>query len=105
LDEWRTYTDIPLDPIEKSLSQIDELIPQCFDLPYNKTVAGFSDFVRHYLKNCFLIIDKAGSGKTNLLCHLADKYSTARPVVFVSGKAFLEDEFALVRYIEEWLST
>jgi len=55
--------------------------------------------VRKHFRNCFLVVDRAGSGKTNLLCHLANKYSKSQAVLFVSGRILVENEFSIEEYI------
>lgn len=46
-------------------------------------------------RRCLLVIDKAGSGKTNLLCHLALSHAETHPVVFLPGKVPLSSRFDL----------
>jgi len=58
-----------------------------------------STVIRKHFRSCFLIVDRAGSGKTNLLCHLAKKYSKSQATIFVSGRVLLDDEFSLEDYI------
>lgn len=60
--------------------------------------------VKKHFCNCFLIVDRAGSGKTNLFCHLAKKYSRSQPVVFISGRILLENDFSLEEYIVKSIS-
>jgi hypothetical protein len=55
-------------------------------------------------KSCYLVIDRAGSGKTNLLCDLALGYATKYPTVFVSGRLIIENEASIERYIEDALT-
>ena len=54
-------------------------------------------------KNCFLIIDRAGCGKTNLLCSLAKKYSEKQPTIFILGNLHLKDEFSIEERIKTLL--
>lgn len=45
----------------------------------------FEQFLDDENKICFLINGKSGSGKTNLMCNLAQTYSSRFPVLFVSA--------------------
>ncbi len=90
---------------EKSLKLIDELLRR--DQPLAKNLDFISKTVtviRRHFQNCFLVVDRAGSGKTNLLCHLAKKYSKSQAAIFVSGRILLDDEFSLENYIVKSIS-
>jgi len=56
-------------------------------------------------RHCFLIIDRAGSGKTNLLCSLARRYARHQPTIFLLGMEHLVVQDDLARRIAtalEW---
>ena len=54
-------------------------------------------------EQCFLVVDKAGSGKTNLLCNLALAHGREAPVVFLPGKIPLTSPGALLREVNRRL--
>lgn len=54
-------------------------------------------------KRCFVVVDASGSGKTNLLCHLAESYSGAQPVLLLSGRNRLEPHSGLLMRIADEL--
>ena len=44
------------------------------------------------IRNCLLIMGEAGIGKTNLLCHLTQKYERDYPIVFLNGGRIILSE-------------
>jgi hypothetical protein len=52
------------------------------------------------LRPVYLIVDRAGGGKTNLLCHLAETFSETMPTFFIAARSIpsATDEH-LVRYL------
>lgn len=60
--------------------------------------------VQKSLRNCLLIIDAAGRGKTNLVCAAAVEIVKFQPVILVSGGTLVvEDNQSLVRYLKNSL--
>ncbi len=55
--------------------------------------------VKYYAAPASAIVDRAGGGKTNLLCHTALGLAERQPVLFISGRTPLGDEAALVRFV------
>ena len=51
--------------------------------------------------NLGLVIERAGSGKTNLLCHLSEKYSRRTIVFFVRSGIWLRQTLGLPAYLAE----
>ena len=54
-------------------------------------------------KKCFLLVDRSGRGKTNLLCYLADNLSETMPVIFILGTRQLASENSLAKHIVDEL--
>jgi len=54
-------------------------------------------------KRCFVVVDASGSGKTNLLCQLAESYSDAQPVLLLGGRNRLEPHSGLLMRIADEL--
>ena len=54
-------------------------------------------------ESCFLVVDASGSGKTSLLCHLAEVYSSQLPVLLVPGRRRIGDEGGLAKHVAEEL--
>ena len=48
-----------------------------------------------------LVIERAGAGKTNLLCHLAEHYALNSPVFIVRAGIHLNGTFGLTQYIAD----
>ncbi|MGM0582893.1 MAG: DUF4062 domain-containing protein [Bacteroidota bacterium] len=49
------------------------------------------------IKPVGMIVDRAGGGKTNLLCSLTEKFSTTNPVLFLAAKTISEPTAASIR--------
>ncbi len=65
----------------------------------NKIFSGI-DLLRTKLKPINLIVDRAGGGKTNLLCKLAEVLGETKPCFFVAAKSIpLPSEEAIVKYL------
>jgi hypothetical protein len=47
------------------------------------------------LRPVYLIVDRAGGGKTNLLCHIADEFGGTVACMFVAAKSILKSEWKL----------
>jgi len=52
-------------------------------------------------KNLVLVVERAGSGKTNLVCHLAEKYSREHAVLFVRQGIQLNRTLGLCDYLQD----
>lgn len=50
-------------------------------------------------RSCFVVLGRSGKGKTNLLCHLAESYSGSLPVLLLSGRTRIQDEFGLIEQV------
>ena len=57
------------------------------------------DVVREVHKSMLLLIDRAGSGKTNLLCHLANTLSQEIPILLFFGKESIADAHSLKDWV------
>jgi hypothetical protein len=72
-------------------------IPELY-VERRKLEADFASFLESD-KSCFVIVDSSGSGKTNLLCHLAETYSKSLPVLLLSGRRRIQGESGLIMQI------
>lgn len=54
-----------------------------------QTLRGHIASMKRALQPGYVIVDRAGGGKTNLCCHLAEKYSRLYPTVLIYGKCDL----------------
>ena len=52
---------------------------------------------------CFLVVAKAGRGKTNLMCHIVNNLQGQRPVLFLSGRLEPKDSNGILRHISSRL--
>jgi hypothetical protein len=59
-----------------------------------------SSLYRDSRKQLSVVIDRAGGGKTNLLCHLALRHGNAQPTVLLFGKEQINDDRGLIGVIE-----
>ncbi|HET7460185.1 MAG TPA: restriction endonuclease, partial [Longimicrobium sp.] len=50
-----------------------------------------------------LVIDRAGSGKTNLLCHVVTRLSEQQPVILLFGRQPSSSEAFLVDEVQRWI--
>lgn len=66
---------------------------------FRNTVAQLEALHRH----ATVLIDRAGSGKTNLICHLADEYASQGPVILLFGKQNHTGEMQLVESVIDTL--
>jgi hypothetical protein len=67
---------------------------------------SIEDEVKKFLlsdKSCFLIVDRSGQGKTNLLCHLVEVLRADIPVILLFGTKTIADEHGLALHIVEEL--
>ena len=93
-------TNNPLTKKTRGLLEEIEVHPGCID----KIKFNIAE-VKHSLKNCLLIKDVAGRGKTNLVCSLASQVVEHQPAILIAAGALrLEDKFSLERYIQTALS-
>lgn len=89
-------TDTPSMKKTRELLEQIEIHPGCID-----EIKVNIDAVNHSFKNCLLIKDVAGRGKTNLVCALASKLVAHQPTILIAAGALrLEDKFGLERYIQ-----
>lgn len=61
----------------------------------------FKRFMEQSEKTCFLVLGKSGSGKTNSLCRLAEKYSKSMPVIFLRGTLRIDRPNTILERIVE----
>lgn len=60
--------------------------------------------VESYLKSTLVIIDRAGGGKTNLICHLVQALSAKQPVILLFGKEHFDESNGLVKALDDILN-
>jgi hypothetical protein len=78
--------------------------------PRSQIEANFKSFLMSDA-TCFLIVAKAGRGKTNLLCHLTEELQNQHPTLFLSGRIESRDSNGILvqiasrlGYGENWLA-
>ncbi|MBV9959307.1 MAG: DUF4062 domain-containing protein, partial [Acidobacteria bacterium] len=57
------------------------------------------------LKRCLVLVDKAGRGKTNVACHVAEQLVDQHPVLLLSGQMELSTEYDIEFLIEQRLES
>lgn len=88
----------------QSLKMIDQSYEEIRkDLDISKIEIDFAlyETLRTASRSSTIIIDRAGGGKTNLLCHLALKNSQLEPTLFVGGRIQITGEDSLLIQIAE----
>lgn len=89
-------TDTPSMKKTRELLEEIEIHPGCID-----EIKVNIDAVNHSLKNCLLIKDVAGRGKTNLVCALSSQLVGHQPTILIAAGALrLEDKFSFERYVQ-----
>jgi hypothetical protein len=56
-------------------------------------------------RKCVVLVDKAGSGKTNVACHTAEKLILEHPVILLSGQFELTSEYDIEFHIQKRLES
>ncbi|HEX6039848.1 DUF4062 domain-containing protein [Longimicrobium sp.] len=54
-------------------------------------------------RRCAVVIARAGTGKSNLLCSLAEQLSSRHPVLLIGGQSIRLREHGIERYVQELL--
>lgn len=82
--------------IESCINRIKQLIAaqSAFD-----ALGGIRALLEKRDQNCFLIVDRAGRGKTNLICQMALAYSRRQPTILLSGRHLLQDVTGIEKQI------
>lgn len=57
-----------------------------------------------FLRNTLVLVDRAGGGKTNLICHLVQTLASKQPVILLFGKEHFSNRDGLVAAISEILN-
>ncbi len=74
-------------------------------LPIGSTLRTFLTMLPAELNGRMHIINaRAGTGKTNLLCHLAKHYAKQQPVIFLTGRSGITERTSITELIEAKLS-
>ncbi len=48
---------------------------------------------------CFLVVAKAGRGKTNLMCRIVEEWQDKRPILFLAGRKEPKDDYDFLKHI------
>jgi hypothetical protein len=57
------------------------------------------------LRRCLVLVDKAGTGKTNIACRIAEQLAAEHPVVLLSGQMELSSEYDIEFHIQQRLES
>lgn len=69
----------------------------------NDLILRFCLLCESYTKTSIVIVDKAGSGKTNLACHIAERLNETHPVMLLSGQMELSHNYDIEFHIQALL--
>lgn len=93
---------------EQSYRQLLRLFPCSVDEPIhlaNDLLKNLSEEINRGGKRCLVLVDKAGTGKTNVACRLADQLKKQHPVVLLSGQMELSTEYDIEFQIQQRLES
>ncbi|HMK24457.1 MAG TPA: DUF4062 domain-containing protein [Chitinophagaceae bacterium] len=96
---FRSFTEF----IELFPSYIDESGRQAEAKLANDLLLELSILTDLYAKRCLVLVGKAGSGKTNNLCHLAEVLIENHPVILLSGQMEISNEYDIQYHIQQRL--
>lgn len=65
-------------------------------------LARLNDLNAH---RCVVLVDRAGRGKTNVMCHLAKQLAARHPAILLSGQLNSRDEFAIEAHVQRVLES
>ena len=71
----------------------------------NDILKDLTQSVELNAKRCLVIVDRAGRGKTNLLCRVAEELSKDQAVVLLSGQMELSSEYDIEFHIQQRLES
>jgi hypothetical protein len=66
----------------------------------NDLLKELSRLIEVSLKRCLVLVDKAGTGKTNVTCRVAEQLAEEHPVVLMSGQMELSSEYDIESHIQ-----
>jgi hypothetical protein len=93
------YTELlKLFPYYQGKTQFEEQIQPCYDL-----LLELNELIDEFLRNCLVLVDRAGSGKTNIVCHTAEQLIKQNPVILLSGQMEVSNEFGIALHIQHRL--
>jgi hypothetical protein len=71
----------------------------------NDILKELAQLVELSLKRCLVLVDKAGTGKTNVVCHMAEQLSRKHAVILLSGQIELSSEYDIEFHIQQRLES
>ena len=69
----------------------------------NSLLKDLADLTRRSSGQCAAVVGRAGHGKTNLLCSLAEDLAREYPVFLLSGQMTISSEYEIEVHIQRWL--
>lgn len=69
----------------------------------NDVIRDLEQMVSLTFKRCLVLVDKAGTGKTNVICNVSEKLIERTPVFLIGGYASFSGEYGLDLYVQERL--
>jgi hypothetical protein len=69
----------------------------------NALLKALADLTRRAAGHCAAVVGRAGHGKTNLLCALAEELARDSPVFLLSGQMTISSEYEIEVHIQRWL--
>jgi hypothetical protein len=71
----------------------------------NDLLKELSRLIEASLKRCLVLVDKAGMGKTNVVCRIAEELAKEQPVILLSGQMELSSEYDIEFHIQRRLES
>lgn len=99
--DWRQFVDYCRDVVQGTISRLAHKYDSQLYISRKETELQFEGFLRSP-QNLFLLTGKAGTGKTNLMCHLAE---VSGPCLFFSGDLYRTGCFSLKQEVDKHLES
>lgn len=71
----------------------------------NDLIKELHNLVQLNYKRCIVLVDKAGAGKTNIVCNISQQLASKYPVILINGHITLSGEAGIESYIQYQLES
>jgi len=88
----------------KRRPELEMLADDSFIFNYKERFDSEIRSVERSLRSALVVVDRAGGGKTNLICELVRSWSSEQPVIVLFGKANFPETDGLTKTITEFMA-
>lgn len=114
-DKFRGYVSLPeqsedIDSggwkilLSTSKPDLEMLADDRFIFTYRDRVESDIANIEKSLRSALVIVDRAGGGKTNLICDLVRSWSSKQPVILLFGKANFQETDGLTKAVTDFIT-